>query len=61
MKKVWEMPVGEAASSRHELFITTKVWISNYEGKKAADSIDLESAETSDGLYRPAPSAPEFR
>ena len=25
---------------RHELFITTKVWISNYEGKKAADSID---------------------
>lgn len=27
--------------SRDELFLTTKVWISNYEGKKAAESIDL--------------------
>lgn len=27
--------------ARDELFITTKVWISNYAGKKAADSIDL--------------------
>ena len=27
--------------SRDELFLTTKVWISNYEGQKAAESIDL--------------------
>src|SRR5574344_2907762 len=26
--------------SRDDLFLTTKVWISNYEGKKAAESID---------------------
>ena len=59
-----EEGVGAAISKcgvpREELFLTTKVWISNAGEEKAARSIDESLRKLRTRLYRPATRSPAF-
>jgi diketogulonate reductase-like aldo/keto reductase len=44
-KKRWEVPISKSGAPRTDLFVTTKVWISNAGHEKAAASIDESLAK----------------